>query len=91
MAMHPQPVKGLWGSILITDTDTTHNGPFNCLKMIDACSFTTLTSGSTTITGDTGDTIATFTFPAQYELWGAFSAVRAKVGRLEAYYSQEKP
>jgi hypothetical protein len=81
---------GMHGSIIVSDTDTDHKGPFCKIKMIDVVQFTTLTDSAGTIAGDTGDTIATFTFPAQYEYYGWVTTFRCKSGRVQAYYAEDK-
>ena len=88
--MKPMKRRGMHGSVLISDIDTTHTGIFDCLTMIEATSFSILTDSMGTIEGDTGDTIATFTFPAQYEYWGDVSAFRLAAGKVQAYRAQDK-
>lgn len=80
---------GMHGSILVSDT-TAHKGPFNCIRMKDVTVFTVLTDSVGSIKGDTGDTIATFTFPALYEYYGWVSTFTLKSGKCQAYYAEEK-
>lgn len=81
--------NGMHGYKIISTT-SANKGPWSCIHMIDAVNFTTLTDALGGVVGDTGETIATFTFPSGFELYGNFSTFTLKSGRVVAYYAEDK-
>lgn len=86
--MVPARADGMHGSIIVSDT-IEHKGPYGCLSCIEATVFSKLTDSVGSISGDTGDTIATFTFPAGYQYRGGITSFTLASGKVQAYRSQD--